>query len=234
MKGKLFLIPSPLGDNTLEQVIPSFIPEKVKEIRHYALEELKTGRRYLSKLGYRGRIEELFLYELNEHTKGEVIKDLIDVLKRGENIGVISEAGLPAVADPGADLVMSAHSLEIEVIPLTGPSSIFMALMSSGLNGQCFCFSGYLPIKSDQRKLRIRELEKRSTLNNQTEIFIETPYRNDSLFQDLLSTCRDNTSLCIAADITLSSQYIKTKTIVEWKKSNFKIGKRPCVFLILG
>lgn len=234
MKGKLFLIPSPLGDNNPEEVIPSFLFERIKEIRHFAVEELRTARRYLSRIGFRGRIDELSFYEINEHTKAEDVESYIKVLLDGQDMGLISEAGLPAVADPGADLVALAHRYDIEVVPFVGPSSLMLALMSSGMNGQCFSFCGYIPVKSNERRDRIKEIEKRSRAGRETVIFIETPYRNDHLFADILGVCDKRTRLCIAADITLPTSFIQTKTIGQWKAANFKIGKRPCVFLILA
>ena len=163
-----------------------------------------------------------------------MLDEYVNILLNGEDIGVISEAGLPAVADPGAILVAAAHRKDIEVVPFVGPSSLMLALMSSGMNGQSFAFLGYLPAKTPQRKEKLKEIEKYSRINNQSQIFIETPYRNDSMLADILSICSSETQLCIAADITLPTAFIKTKTIKDWKKTGIVIGKRPCVFILLG
>ena len=170
---------------------------------------------------------------MNEHTSSEQIEGYLGLFERGEDIGLISEAGLPAVADPGAQLVALCHKRGIEVIPLVGPSSLMLALMASGLNGQSFAFCGYIPAKSDERKSRLKVLEKVSSQLNQTQIIIETPYRNDSLLADILSVCNPSTRLCIAADLTLPTAYIRTASIGDWKKNVPTIGKRPCVFLLL-
>ena len=232
-KGKLFLLPTPLGDIKPEEVIPQYVFEVMKTLKVFVVEELRTARRYLSQCGFRGQIDTLTLFELNEHTPTETVREYIKILLSGENVGLISEAGLPAVADPGADLVAAAHVADVEVVPFVGPSSLMMALMSSGLNGQSFAFVGYLPAKTPQRRERIKELEKYSGKMNQSQIFIETPYRNDSLLADLFSVCADDTRLTVAADITLPEAYIKTKTIAKWRKSGIVVGKRPCVFILL-
>ena len=200
--GKLYLIPSPLGDNDPAEVIPAPVLDLICRLDTFVVEELRTARRYLSKAGLKGRIEGLRLCE--------------------------------AVADPGAPLVALCHRKGIQVVPLTGPSSIMLALMASGLNGQSFAFCGYLPAKADQRRDAIRSIEKTSVSKRQTQIFIETPYRNDAMFADLLGVCKGTTRICVAADITLPSAYIKTMSAERWKKEKLVIGKRPCVFLILA
>lgn len=232
-KGKLYLIPSPLGDNQPSEVLPEMVFETIGRIRTYVVEEVRTARRFLSRAGLKGKIDTLEFYELNEHTSSEQIEGYLGLFERGEDIGLISEAGLPAVADPGAQLVALCHKRGIEVIPLVGPSSLMLALMASGLNGQSFAFCGYIPAKSDERKSRLKVLEKVSSQLNQTQIIIETPYRNDSLLADILSVCNPSTRLCIAADITLPTAYIRTASIGDWKKNVPTIGKRPCVFLLL-
>jgi 16S rRNA (cytidine1402-2'-O)-methyltransferase len=232
--GVLNLLPSPLGDNLPLEVIPQYAFDQIKNVTHFVVEELRTARRYLSKIGFKGQIDTLSFYELNEHTDIITIEQYITILDNGNDVVLISEAGLPAVADPGAQLVRLAHIHNVEVCPFVGPSSLMLALMSSGLNGQCFSFSGYIPVKQNERKEFLKQIEKRSHLKNETQIFIETPYRNDSLMNDILSTCLPSTSLCIAADITLPSQFIKTMKVSEWVKSPIQIGKRPCVFLILS
>lgn len=232
-KGKLYLIPSPLGDNQPSEVLPEMVFETIGRIRTYVVEEVRTARRFLSRAGLKGEIDTLEFHELNEHTSSEQIEGYLGLFERGEDIGLISEAGLPAVADPGAQLVALCHKRGIEVIPLVGPSSLMLALMASGLNGQSFAFCGYIPAKSDERKSRLKVLEKVSSQLNQTQIIIETPYRNDSLLADILSVCNPSTRLCIAADITLPTAYIRTASIGDWKKNVPTIGKRPCVFLLL-
>ena len=232
-KGKLYLIPSPLGDNQPSEVLPEMVFETIGRIRTYVVEEVRTARRFLSRAGLKGKIDTLEFHELNEHTSSEQIEGYLGLFERGEDIGLISEAGLPAVADPGAQLVALCHKRGIEVVPLVGPSSLMLALMASGLNGQSFAFCGYIPAKSDERKSRLKVLEKVSSQLNQTQIIIETPYRNDSLLADILSVCNPSTMLCIAADLTLPTAYIRTASIGDWKKNVPTIGKRPCEFLLL-
>ncbi len=233
-KGKLYLIPSPLGENDPAEVIPGPVLESLKGFRTFVVEEVRTARRYLSKTGLKGQIGDLEFHELNEHTEQAVIEGYVRLFDNGNNVALISEAGLPAVADPGAQLVALAHRNGIEVVPAVGPSSLMMALMSSGLNGQSFAFCGYIPAKTDERRARLRTLEKVSGQLRQTQIIIETPYRNDSLFGDILGVCGASTRVCVAANITMPDAYIKTMKVSEWKKEGLVIGKRPCVFLILA
>lgn len=233
-KGRLFLIPSPLGDNDPAEVIPAPVLKSLEGFRTFVVEEIRTARRYLSRAGLKGRISELEFHELNEHTDQATIEGYLQLFDNGNDVALISEAGLPAVADPGAQLVALAHRHGIEVVPAVGPSSLMMALMASGLNGQSFAFCGYIPAKTEDRRSRLRTLEKVSGQLRQTQIIIETPYRNDSLFADILSVCGASTKVCIAANITMPDAYIKTKKVSEWKKEALTIGKRPCVFLILA
>lgn len=233
-KGKLYLIPSPLGDNDPVEVIPGPVLERLKEFRTFVVEEVRTARRYLSRSGLRGRIGELEFFELNEHTEQAVIEGYLKLFDNGNNVALISEAGLPAVADPGAQLVALAHQNGIEVVPFVGPSSLMLSLMASGLNGQSFAFCGYIPAKTDERRARLKTLEKVSAQLRQTQILIETPYRNDSLFADILSVCGPSTKVCVACNITMPDAYIKTMKVAQWKKEGLVIGKRPCVFLILA
>jgi len=233
-KGRLFLIPSPLGDNDPAEVIPAPVLKSLEGFRTFVVEEIRTARRYLSRAGLKGRIAELEFHELNEHTDQATIEGYLQLFDNGNDVALISEAGLPAVADPGAQLVALAHRHRIEVVPAVGPSSLMMALMASGLNGQSFAFCGYIPAKTEDRRSRLRTLEKVSGQLRQTQIIIETPYRNDSLFADILSVCGASTKVCIAANITMPDAYIKTKKVSEWKKEALTIGKRPCVFLILA
>lgn len=233
-KGKLYLIPSPLGDNDPSEVIPAPVLESLKRFKTFVVEEVRTARRYLSKAGLKGHIGELQFFELNEHTEASTIEGYLQLFDGGNDIALISEAGLPAVADPGAQLVDLAHRHGIEVVPAVGPSSLMLALMASGLNGQSFAFCGYIPAKTDERRNRLKTLEKVSFQLKQTQILIETPYRNDSLFADILSVCGASTRVCVAANITMPDAYIRTRKVSEWKKAGLVIGKRPCVFLILA
>lgn len=233
-KGKLYLIPSPLGENNPEEVIPMPVLASLSGFKTFVVEEVRTARRYLSRAGLKGKIGELEFHELNEHTDAATIEGYLKLFENGNDVALISEAGLPAVADPGAQLVALAHSHDIEVIPAVGPSSLMLALMASGLNGQSFAFCGYIPAKTDERRNRLRTLEKVSAQLRQTQILIETPYRNDSLFADILATCSPSTRVCIAANITMPDAFIKTKKVSAWKKEQLTIGKRPCVFLILA
>ena len=234
MKGKLYLIPTTLGETDPREVIPAPTLELIQNIKVFVVEDVRSARRFLSKAGLKGSISDLDFFELSEHTERKTIEEYIQLFDNQQDVGLLSEAGLPAVADPGALLVELAHKNNIEVVPQVGPSSLMMALMSSGLNGQSFAFVGYIPVKTAERVVKISQLEKNSKLLGQTQIIIETPYRNDSLLSDILKTCHPQTRLTIAADITLPTSTIKTKSISEWKRSNFSIGKRPCVFLILA
>lgn len=230
--GKLYLIPSPLGEGKITEVIPESVLEHILKIKTFVVEEVRTARRYLSAAGLKGAIGELQFFELNEHTKEEDVEKFASLFKDNTDVGLISEAGLPAVADPGAQLVALCHRKNIEVVPLVGPSSLMMALMASGLNGQSFAFVGYLPAKSEERRQALKALEKRSQSQKQTQIFIETPYRNDAMFSDILNICQPETKVCIAVNITMPDAFIKTQTVTQWKKNIPVIGKRPCVFLI--
>ena len=234
MNGKLYLIPSPLGENEVSAVIPSAVLDLLPTLDCFVVEEVRTARRYLSRAGLKGHIEELEFHLLNEHSTPAEVEALAGLFADGRNVGLISEAGLPAVADPGALLVDLCHRRGIRVVPLVGPSSLMLALMASGLNGQSFAFCGYLPAKTGQRRTAIKNIEKTSSQHRQSQIFIETPYRNDSMFADLLGCCQGSTRLCIAADITGNDEYIRTLSISEWKKEKMEIGKRPCVFIILA
>jgi len=233
-KGRLLLIPSPLGDNNPLEVIPGPVLDALQSISTFVVEEVRTARRYLSKAGLKGKIGDLEFHQLNEHTTPAEVESYLSLFDDGRDVGLITEAGLPAVADPGAQLVALCHRHDIEVIPFVGPSSLMLALMASGLNGQSFAFLGYLPAKTEERRAALRNIEKRSSAANQTQIFIETPYRNDSLFKDILSSCQGRTRITVAANITMPDAYIRTLSVAQWKKENLVIGKRPCVFLLLG
>lgn len=233
-KGKLYLIPTPLGDNDPAEVLPGSVMEKACSLNVFVVEETRTARRFLSRYGLKGRIGELEFHELNEHSSAADIEALGALFDSGDDVGLLSEAGLPAVADPGAELVALCHRRGIEVVPLVGPSSLMLALMASGLNGQSFAFCGYVPAKTEERRSALKALEKQSAAARRSQIIIETPYRNDSLLADMLQTLAPRTRLCIAADITLPSQYIRTDSIAGWRGHVPVIGKRPCVFIILA
>ncbi len=233
-KGKLYLIPTPLGEGAVADSVPPRNIYIVESLKHFVVEEVTSARRFLSRCGLKGKIDTLNFYELNEHTSPEVGAGYISLLLEGNDVGLMSEAGLPAVADPGNILVAQAHKEDVQVVPLVGPSSLMMALMCSGLQGQNFAFNGYLPVKEEARKAKIRFYEAQSKKNNQSQIFIETPYRSDALLSSFLNVCASSTLLTIAADISLPAEFIKTLSIAGWKNANIKIGKRPCVFIILG
>lgn len=226
------MIPSPLGEGDPQAVLAGAVFDCIKHIRTFVVEEVRTARRFLSAAGLKGSIDSLTFYELNEHTAEADAAGYVSLLEAGQDVGLISEAGLPAVADPGSILVAETHRHDIEVVPLVGPSSLMMALMASGMNGQSFAFTGYLPVKPEQRRARLTELERLSRRFNQTQIIIETPYRNDSLLKDMLQVLSGNTRICIAANITQPDEYIRTRSVEQWKRDLPAIGKRPCVFVI--
>lgn len=232
LKGVLYLIPTPLGDIDPALVIPAGVLELLPTIKRFVVEELRSARRYLSRAGLKGRLDTVELYELNEHTADSEIVSYLNLFNDGTSVGMISEAGLPAVADPGARLVELCHENGIKVIPLVGPSSLMMALMSSGKNGQSFAFNGYLPIKSDDRKSKIKQLEKLSKSFGQSQIIIETPYRNNALMADFLQVCSPSTKLTVAMNISMDDEFIKTHTIEEWRRKPIEFNKKPAVFIL--
>lgn len=232
-KGRLYLIPTPLGDCPVGEVIPEGVLRTACSLKTFVVEELRSARRVLSRYGLRGHIEDLELHELNEHSSAEDARALLELFTGGD-VGLLSEAGLPAVADPGAALVELCHKEGIEVVPLAGPSSLMMALMASGLNGQSFAFCGYIPAKTEQRKATLKSLERQSRTLSQSQIIIETPYRNDALFADMLQTLSAGTRICVAADISLPTQTIRTESVESWHRHPISIGKHPCVFIILA
>lgn len=227
----LYLIPTFLSDEGRD-VLPESVLSIIRSLDEFIVEKEKTARYFLKSIGTPVAQANLKFHILDEHSTLNDIQDLKKVLKQNKNIGLLSEAGCPGVADPGASVVSMAHQLKMKVRPLTGPSSILLSLMASGFNGQSFVFDGYLPRESAARKGRIRELEKSSNRTKQTRIFIETPYRNQSLFRDILEVCQSDTNLCIACSITSPHEWIKTATVAEWKKNTQEIPKEPCVFLI--
>ncbi len=234
MKGKLYLVPITLGESNIQNVIPTGVIEKALQIRHFIVEDIRTVRRYLRKLDATFPIDDCQFYELNKHTTSEQLATYLKPAEKGNDMAVISEAGVPGVADPGADVVAMAHEKQITVIPFVGPSSILMAMMASGLNGQSFAFNGYLPVQSAERIKTLKHLEKRSQLEKQSQLFIETPYRNMPLLSDILAQCAPATLLCIAVDITLETEFIKTRTIQNWKNNTPDLNKRPTIFILQG
>lgn len=232
-KGILYLIPTTLGDTAeTADVLPVKINQIINIIDEYIVENEKTARHYLKKMGIQKPLQEIVLHPLNQHTDISVVSGYLKNIEQGKNIGVISEAGCPGVADPGAEVVKIAHQRNITITPLVGPSSILLALMASGFNGQSFAFNGYLPKERNDRVKKIKDLEKLAYQRNQTQLFIETPYRNAHLLGDIVAVCDTKTLLCIACDVTLPTEFIKTKTISEWKKQLPDISKRPAIFLL--
>lgn len=233
MEKALYLIPVPLGETSVESVLPSYNIEIIKNIKLFIVENVRSARRFLKKVSKDINIDEIEFYELNEHTKRDSIVNYLDPLSEGSPMGVISEAGCPAVADPGADIVALAQEKNFKIIPLVGPSSILMAVMASGLSGQSFAFNGYIPAKPQERESKLRQLEQKCYKENQTQLFIETPYRNAQMFESILKACKPQTKLCVAAGITCPEEYIKTKKISEWKKDMLPdLSKIPAIFLI--
>jgi 16S rRNA (cytidine1402-2'-O)-methyltransferase len=227
----LYAIPTPLGGKP-QDALPASALKTIAGIEHFVAEDAKSARAFLSGVGMQRPLREISISVLDEHSAAKEIPSLLQPLREGHPLGLVSEAGCPAIADPGAALVEAAHREGFRVEPLVGPSSLVLALMASGLEGQRFAFCGYLPREQHERENRIRELEKRSRSEKETELFIETPYRNDALLGSLLSICSSTTSLCIAADLTLPTQSITTKSVGQWRKAGATLGKRPAVFLL--
>lgn len=230
--GTLYLIPTTLSDSPLRQILPDGNADVIVRLKVFIVENVRTARRFLKQVDKGIVIDELRFFELNQHTVPEQIASYLEPLLQGSDVGIISEAGCPAIADPGADVVALAQQKGIKVVPLVGPSSILLALMASGFNGQSFAFNGYLPIDKNARAQQLKLLEKRVYAEHQTQIFIETPYRNKQLIEELCKNLQPQTKLCIAGDITGANEYIRTKTVAAWKKSLPDIGKVPCIFLI--
>jgi len=228
----LYLIPTTLGETTVDKVLPAENSQIVRKLQYFVVENTRTARRHLKKMIPEIVIDDLDFKELNEHTERKELELLLEPTSRGFDIGILSEAGCPGVADPGADLVALAHTRGIKVVPLVGPSSILLSLMASGFNGQNFAFIGYLPVKPAERATAIREIERTSGREKQTQIFIEAPYRNAKLLEELLSLCNGLTKLCIAVDLTMESEFVVTKSIAEWRKVPPELGKRPAIFLL--
>lgn len=233
--GRLYLVPAWLSEDTPPaDAVPAAVLARLRALERFIVEDAKSARRYLAACGHPKPMRELAFEELNEHTPDSAIPALLEPVLAGADAGVLSEAGVPAVADPGAKLVAAAHARGIAVVPMVGPSSILLALMASGLDGQRFRFVGYLPADAAARKVAIVELERQSARQRETQIFIETPYRNDAMLQELVATLRDETRLAIAADLTAPTEWIRSARVSEWKRDVPKIGKRPAIFLLLA
>ncbi|MEI6899469.1 MAG: SAM-dependent methyltransferase [Bacteroidota bacterium] len=231
-KGVLYLIPSSLGEITPERSFPSFNTSIISSLRHFITEEIKTARRFIRKVCPDFIIEEAEFMIFNEHSLTFDLSPYLTPLLNGMNVGLLSEAGLPCIADPGSAIVMEAHRKQIHVVPLIGPSSLFLALMASGFNGQNFIFHGYLPVEKQDREKKIREIERNAYSSHQTQIMIETPYRNLHLFESLISVCREITLICIASELTTPAEYIQTRSVSSWKGTSPPIHKHPTVFLL--
>lgn len=229
----LYLIPVTLGDTPVRQVLPEYNREIILGIRHFIVEEIRTARRFLKQVDRDIDIDSLTFYPMGKHADAALFSKYLDPLRRGESVGVISEAGCPAVADPGADVVAIAQKENLKVVPLVGPSSILLAVMGSGFNGQSFAFNGYLPIHPSDRAKRLKQLENRSAAEKQTQLFIETPYRNAKMLADILATCNPRTRLCIAAGLTTEHEYLRTLSVKEWKQQGIpELSKIPAIFAI--
>ncbi|MEE2699925.1 MAG: SAM-dependent methyltransferase [Bacteroidota bacterium] len=232
-KGKLYLIPSLLGDIESTNFFPILIVNHIKDINIFIVENVRSARRFIKKVDKQKEIDDCTFYTYGKHDEINLEADFLPHILKGEDVGIISEAGLPCIADPGSAIVEYAHDFNIDVVPLVGPSSIFLALMASGLNGQNFVFHGYLPIDKKERERKIKQMENQSRKLNQTQIFMETPYRNHQLLDSILKHCSKSARLCIATNITLPSEKINTMAIEEWKQMHFNIHKKPTIFLLL-
>ncbi len=232
MAGTLYLIPTPLGDTPLDRVLPEEARRIAAGLDTFVVEHAKTARAFLKQVGTQFPLQQLSLLELNEHTKAADLAPLLEPLLAGRDVGLISEAGCPAVADPGADLVRLAHRHGIRVKPLVGPSSILLALMGSGLVGQRFTFHGYLPAKPEERTKALAELERRAEREDAAQVFIETPYRNRAMLESILTTCRDDTLVTLACDLTTEQEYLATHAVAAWRGIQPAVDRRPCVFLL--
>lgn len=232
MQVALYLIPTLLGDTPTDKVLPSYNREVILGIRHFIVENVRTARRFLKQVDKSIDIDSLTFVELNKRTEESEIEGMLKPLEMGESVGVISEAGCPAVADPGADVVAIAQRKGLKVVPLVGPSSIILSVMASGFNGQSFAFNGYLPIEQEERIKCLRRLEQKVYSEDQTQLFIETPYRNSKMISDIVKACRPNTRFCIAAGLTTDNEYVKTMTVKDYKGQIPDLSKIPCIFLI--
>jgi 16S rRNA (cytidine1402-2'-O)-methyltransferase len=233
-KGNLYLIPCTLGENSPLEVLPLLIKKAIENIDHYIVEHEKSARRFIKAVASKKQQSSLHIEEINKFTKPQDIPQMLEPCLKGQDVGVISDAGCPGIADPGAAVVAQAHKNGIKVVPLVGPSSILLAMMASGFNGQNFAFNGYLPIDKAERKAKIKQLEKRSIQDNQSQLFIETPYRNNQMLESLTTALQKNTDICVACDITLSTEFIRTAPAKDWKRIKVDLHKRPTMFIIQG
>jgi len=231
-KGKLYLIPCTLGESNPFHVLPAQVKTIIDSLDTFVVENSKAARKFIKSIAPEKPQSSLTLFELNKFTEAADLPNFIQPCLEGKTIGLISDAGCPGIADPGADVVSLAHKNDIQVVPLVGPSSILLAMMASGMNGQSFAFNGYLPIDKGERKAELKRLERLSFEHNQTQSFIETPYRNNKLLEDFCNTLSENTEICVACDITLPTEFIKTKTVNQWKKNSVDLHKRPTLFII--
>ena len=232
--GVLYLIPTPLGENPPLEVLPLTVKKIIEDHNHFIIENEKAARRFIKKIAPNKNQDQLILYPLNKFITQEETETYLDQCEAGVSMGLFSDAGCPGIADPGSVIVAKAHRLGIQVKPIVGPSSLILAMMSSGMNGQNFAFNGYLPIEQKKRRQAIIKFEKKAIKDNQAQLFIETPYRSDSLLKELLKVLLSNTLLCVSCDLTLQNEYIKTLTISQWKNEKVKLNKRPCIFIIEG
>ncbi len=233
METGLYLIPTTLGDfNTAEKVLPDYNVQLTHKINIFIVEQLRTARRFLKKIKHPTDIDDMTFLELNKHTDYNKVSNYLNPIKNGESIGLLSEAGTPCIADPGSVIVKLAHEKSIKVFPLIGPNSIILSLMASGFNGQNFSFHGYLPVEKNTRAKSLQKLESQCGINNQTQIFIETPYRNNAMFSSILKNCKKQTMLCVASNISLDNQYIKSMSVSQWAKEKVDLDKKPTIFLL--
>jgi len=233
-KGNIYLIPCTLGETPPLEVLPLLVKKAIENIDHYIVEHEKSARRFIKSVASKKQQNSLHIEEINKFTKPQEIPQMLEPCFNGFDVGIISDAGCPGIADPGAAVVEQAHQKGIKVVPLVGPSSILLALMASGFNGQNFAFNGYLPIDKVERKIKIKQLEKKSIVENQSQLFIETPYRNNQMLESLVKTLQNTTDICVACDITLSTQYIRTAPVKQWKRIKVDLHKRPAIFIIQG
>lgn len=232
MSGKIYMIPNLLGESDPINNIPLGVMQQIYEIKVFIVENIRSARRYLIKINYPLKSDEITFYEMNKHNAFDQVEKYIKICLSGINIGIISESGMPGIADPGSLLVRLGHKNNIEIVPLTGPSSIFLALAASGLNGQNFLFHGYLPIQKKERIKKIKELENKVKIEKQSQIFIETPYRNMSLLSDIVGNCHPSTQLCVACEVSTKQENIRTQSISSWKARLPDLHKKPCVFIL--
>lgn len=230
--GTLYLVPVPLAENAASKSFTPYLIDTINSIREYIVENEKTARRFLKEAGLKVPQSDLIIHDYGKHSRDNDINSFFKGLTAGNDVGLMSEAGCPGVADPGADIVAEAHKRNIKVVPLVGPSSILLAVMASGFNGQSFTFHGYLPIDKNERAKKIKELESMATRFNQTQLFIETPFRNNPMLEEILRSCSPNTRLCIACDLTATDEFVQTKTIAAWRQKVPDLHKRPTIFLL--